>query len=292
MATVSKQREAPNLGDTALPASTANSSGASLSLVGDVANLLRFHELLYLFTLRDIRVRYKQSAMGVLWAVFMPALIVGSGTLVRIAAAKWSGREVTVQDMGSVIVRAVIWSFFASAIRFGTNSLTNNSNLVTKIAFPKELFPISAVMSSLVDFLVATVVAAIALPIVGVPLSLKALWAIPLLAVMIILATGLALVLSAANLFFRDVKYLVEIFLSYAIFFTPVLYPAKLLGHWQNIVLLNPIAPVLEATSSVIVGDATFSSGWTAYCVAFSLLLLVFGYWFFKRLETAFAERI
>src|ERR1700761_658146 len=110
--------------------------------MSEIDDFGRFRELLYLFTWRDVRVRYKQSIMGVLWAVLMPALIVGSGALVRIAAAKWSGHQLTPQDMGSVIVRAVMWSFFVSAIRFGTNSLTNNTNLVTKIAFPKELFPI------------------------------------------------------------------------------------------------------------------------------------------------------
>ncbi len=254
--------------------------------------LLRYRELAYLFTWREIRVRYKQSVMGLMWAIFMPALIVGAGALVRVVASKWSGRPLTVEDVGSVIVRAVIWAFFVSAIRFGTNSLTNNSNLVTKIAFPKELFPIAAVMSSLFDFAVASVVVAICLPILGITPHLEALWSIPLLLVTVLLVIGLAFILSASNLFFRDVKYLVEIFLTYAIFFTPVLYPASMAGQWRTLLYLNPIAPLLEAISDAIVLGSIPDPYWVGYSVVFSLILLSGGYWLFKQLETSFAERI
>src|SRR5690606_6790947 len=195
-------------------------------------------ELLYLLTWRDIRVRYKQSAMGLLWPRLLPLLIVGAGALVRIAAAKWSNTEVTPEDMASVMIRAVVWAFFISAIRFGTNSLLANSTLVTKIAFPKEVFPIAAVLSSLFDFAVAAAVIVIALLIIGVTPSIQALWMIPLLLVMSMQAIGLTLLLSASNLFYRDIKYLVEVFLTYAIFFTPVLYPVSMMGDWKNIILL------------------------------------------------------
>jgi lipopolysaccharide transport system permease protein len=254
--------------------------------------LLRYRELAYLFTWREIRVRYKQSVMGLLWAVFMPALIVGAGALVRVAISKWSGKPLTVQDVGSVIVRAVIWSFFVSSIRFGTSSLTNNSNLVTKIAFPKEIFPITSVLSSLFDFAVASAVVAILLPILGVHPHWGALWAIPLLLVTVLLVLGLTLVLSAANLFFRDVKYLVEIFLTYAIFFTPVLYPASMAGKWRSVLYLNPISPLLEAISDSIMQGSAPDPYWVGYSVVFTLILLTTGYWLFKQLEASFAERI
>jgi lipopolysaccharide transport system permease protein len=254
--------------------------------------LIRYRELAYLFTWREIRVRYKQSVMGLLWAVFMPALIVGAGALVRVAISKWSGKPLTVQDVGSVMVRAVIWSFFVSSIRFGTSSLTNNSTLVTKIAFPKEIFPITSVLSSLFDFTVAAAVVAVLLPILGVHPHWGTLWAIPLLLVTVLLVLGLTLVLSAANLFFRDVKYLVEIFLTYAIFFTPVLYPASMAGKWRSALYLNPISPLLEAISDSIIQGSAPDPYWVGYSVAFTLVLLTAGYWLFKQLEASFAERI
>lgn len=260
--------------------------------MNNLRTLLRYRELAYLFTWREIRIRYKQSIMGILWAIFMPALIICAGALVRVVASKWSGKPLTVQDIASVIVRAVIWAFFVSSIRFGTNSLTNNATLVTKIAFPKELFPIAAVMSSLFDFTVAAVVVAIALPLLGVTPHLQALWSIPLLLVTVLLVIGLALVLSAANLFFRDVKYLVEIFLTYAIFFTPVLYPASMAGQWRSLLYLNPISPLLEAISGAVIQGSIPDPYWVCYSVVFSLILLTAGYWLFKQLETNFAERI
>lgn len=256
------------------------------------SHLLRYRELLYLFVWRDIRVRYKQSVMGFLWALLMPLLIVGAGALVRIAASKFSGKPVTAQDIGSVMVRAVIWAFFVSAIRFATSSLVSNANLVTKIAFPKEVFPISSVLSSLFDFAVAAIVVVIALPIIGVRPSLNALWAVPLLAVMIVQAIGLSLILSSANLFFRDVKYLVEVFLTYAIFFTPVLYPASIMGSWANLIMINPISPLLEAMSDALVDGAAPDPFWASYSVVISLLLLLSGYWLFKQLEARFAESV
>jgi lipopolysaccharide transport system permease protein len=261
---------------------------ASLNL----KQLYRYRELLYLFTWRDIRIRYKQSVMGLLWAILMPMVIVGAGALVRIAAARWSGTTVTVQDMASVMVRAVLWSFVISSIRFGTNSLTVNANLVTKIAFPKEVFPIAAVLSCLFDFFVATLVTVFVLVFIGIPMTIASLWFIPLVIVAAIQVIGLTLILSAANLFFRDVKFLIEIFLTYAIFFTPVLYPVSAVGHWKSLVMLNPVSPLLEASSDAVISGRAPGLLWTGYSLVVSLILMVFGYWLFKQLEEKFAESI
>src|SRR6187455_446462 len=172
-----------------------------------------------MLTWRDIHVRYKQSIMGVFWSILMPGLIVGAGVLVRVAAAQWSGTKITAEDISAVMVRAVPWSFFIAGLRFATNSLIANSNLVTKIAFPKEVFPISAVLSNLFDFLIASSVVVIIMLVTGWHPTLTALWFIPLMITLVLFTVGISLILSAANLFFRDVKYLVEVFLTYAIFF-------------------------------------------------------------------------
>ena len=120
-------------------------------MISEFRQLLRSKDLLYMLTWRDVRVRYKQSVMGFFWAILMPLLIVSSGILVRIATATYSGSTVSKADLGSVMIRAVAWAFFIAGIRFSTNSLIGNPNLVTKIAFPKEVFPISAVLANLID---------------------------------------------------------------------------------------------------------------------------------------------
>ncbi len=245
-----------------------------------------------MLTWRDIRVRYKQSVMGFFWAILMPAVVVGAGILVRMAAAHWSGTELSTQDVESVMLRAVVWSFVITGIRFGTNSLIANPNLVTKLAFPKEVFPISAVLSNLFDFLIAFVAVVIVLLLLGWLPTLQILWAVPLLAVICALTSGLSLFLSAANLFFRDVKYLVEVLLTYAIFFTPVLYDASALGRWKPLVMLNPISPLLEGMADSIVYGRMPDLGWLSYSVAASLGVLLLSYGMFKRLEPKFAESL
>lgn len=261
-------------------------------MTSDLKRFWAARELLLMLAWRDIRIKYKQSVMGMLWAVLMPSLIVAAGVLVRVGAGQYSGRPVTSGDIASVMVRAVIWSFVVAAIRFGTNSLTANSNLVSKIAFPKETFPIAAILSSGLDFLIAIAAVIVALVCVGWVPSIHALYFLPLLLIMAMMTTGLVLFLSAANLFFRDVKYLVEIFLTYAIFFTPVLYDAKMLGKWSQIIMINPIAPLLEATAATVVGHQNPDFGWTLYSAGFAVGIFFFGYWFFKQLEAKFAESI
>lgn len=249
-------------------------------------------ELLQILTWREIKVRYKQSIMGLAWAILMPAIIVGAGVLVRIGAAHLTGGRLAVEDVASVMVRAVPWAFFVGAIRFGTNSLVANPSLVTKIAFPKEVFPISSVLSNGFDFVVAASVVTVALFVLGWRPSPEALWAVPLLGLIAIFTTGLALLLSALNLFYRDVKYLVEVVLTYAIFVTPVLFPASMAGKWEPILLLNPLAALLESLSTVLVDHQAPDPRWVAYGAGTSLALLIVGYQVFKWLESQFAERI
>lgn len=258
----------------------------------ELTRLFRYRALQYVLARRDVSIRYKQSVMGFLWAILMPMLIVGAGALVRVAAGKFSGGHVSNADIQSVIVRAVVWSFVIAAVRFSTASLIGNTNLVTKIAFPKEVFPIAAVLSSLFDFAIAAVAALVAMALLGWVPGLMALWALPMLVVTVMLVLGSALVLSATNLFFRDVKYIVEIFLTYAIFFTPVLYSADAVGKWKNIIMLNPIAPLLEGISDTLVEGVPPDYGWLGYSAGFAFVALFAGYWLFKQLESTFAERI
>lgn len=261
-------------------------------LIRNVASLMHARDLLYMLTWRDIHVRYKQSIMGIFWSVLMPALIVGSGVLVRVAAAHLSGTEISTDDIQQVMVRAVPWAFFITSLRFATSSLVSNASLVTKIAFPKEVFPISASLSNLFDSTIATVVVLLIMLATSWVPTWNALWALPLMLVLVMLTVAASLVLSAANLFFRDVKYLVEVILTYAIFFTPVLYSADMLGKWKTIIMLNPIAPLLEGIANAVVAGAPPDPAWTAYSVLAALILFVGGYSMFKHLESKFAESI
>lgn len=254
--------------------------------------LLRSRELLYMISWREIRIRYKQSVMGLLWAVLMPIIITAAGIMVRVIASRVSGRPITGADIGGIGVKALPWAFFVTALRFGTASLTGNSSLVTKIKFPRLVFPLSAVLTSLFDMAIAIPVLVFLLPFAGAEWSSTMLWVPVLLLLLVLFTAGLCILFSAANLFFRDIKYLVEVVLTFAIFFTPVLYDASLAGKWRWVLMLNPVAPVLEGLELAVVRGQQPDLVWLAYSLSVSVLLFWFGIVFFRRLEPRFAESI
>ena len=201
-------------------------------------------DLLFVMTARDIKIKYKQSVMGLMWAILMPAIIVGAGMLIRVRWRRCPGHRCLRTALPPSRVKALPWAFFVSALRFATHSLTSNASLVTKINCPRIAFPASAVLSALFDLAVAV---RQLLAILSGPACLGAalLWVPLLLALLALLVSGLGFAFSAANLFFRDVKYIVEVILTFAIFFTPVFYEAesRRVALW---ILLNPVAPLLE----------------------------------------------
>jgi lipopolysaccharide transport system permease protein len=254
--------------------------------------IARYRDLLYMLAWRDIRIKYKQSIMGFMWAILMPLLIVAAGMLVRYAFSRLSGQPLAWTDIATVSVKAVPWAFFVSSLRFSTLSLIANTSLVTKIYFPRELFPLAATLSQFFDFTVASVALAVILAVARIGISVQLLW-VPLLVVLLVsLVLALGILFSALALFFRDVKYIVEVVLMFGIFFTPVFYDVELFGEWARILLLNPLAPILEGLAACIVRHEAPALGWLAYSAVFSLAALVLSYKVFKTLEPAFAENI
>ena len=150
----------------------------------------------------------------------------------------------------------------------------------------------SAVLASLFDFFVASGALLIFLLVIRIRWSVYLLWTPVLLVVMVVLATGIGLIVSAASLFFRDVKYIVEVLLTFGIFFTPVFYDARMFGDKGKWLLLNPIAPILEGLSACVAHHQSPLLPWLAYSFGVAMLLLLGGYFFFKHLEPAFAESI
>jgi len=212
-----------------------------------------YRELLMRMTSRDLMLRYKQTVMGFGWAVFMP--------LVNTAIFSVIFTRVTTVDVGVAypvyaFSGLVIWNFFASSLRFAVNSLTSNPSLVTKVYFPREIFPFSAVLVSLVDLGVALLVlfGVMAWYHVGIGWSIVALPLVILAAAMFTAAA--ALVVSMANLFYRDVKYLFEIVIAVWMFATSVVYPVGRVGGRLGAVLtLNPMTPLVEAFRDVLINQ-------------------------------------
>lgn len=277
-------------------ASSLASATKPVGFVGGISEAIRsmfvHRDLLVMFVWREVQIKYKQSVMGLLWAVFMPAIIVGAGVLVRFAFAQLQGRPLETSEVLGVSIKAVPWAFFVASVRFATNSLVANINLVTKVYFPRELFPISAVISQMVDFVIAAAVVAVLCVIGGIGVSVHMLWAPLLVLSLVLFSAGLGILMSAGSLFFRDVKYLVEAVLTFAIFFTPVFFDTSMFGEKGRWLLLNPVAPILEGLQTTLVYHLPPDLPSTAYAFGVSTLLFFFSLGIFKKLEPAFAESI
>ena len=257
-----------------------------------IHEVLDRRDLLYMITWREIKVKYKQTVMGMLWAVLMPLVIVGAGLVVRFAFARVSGTPLALSDLTSVTVKAAPWAFFVSALRFGTNSLVSNTDLITKVYLPRVIFPLAAVLSQLVDFVVAGAVVSLFLVVVRAGFSVYLFWLPVLLAPLIVLAVAFAIVLSAASLFFRDVKYIVEVYLTFAIFFTPVFYDSSLFGRWAPLLLVNPVSPLLEGLATAVILHGSPSLLWVSYSLVVTALLFIVAVTMFRKLEPFFAESV
>jgi ABC-type polysaccharide/polyol phosphate export permease len=272
-----------------------------------VSDLWHGRELLQQLTLRDIRIRYKQAVMGFGWSVFTPIMIVLSGALIRLAMAHVAGTRLDRSEVAGLAVKAMPWAFFVGSIGFATASLTANIQLVTKVYFPREVLPLSATLAQCFDAAIALVALAVLLPFLGVRPSFALLWVPLLLALLFVFTAAAGLFLSCANLFFRDVKYIVQVLLTFGIFFTPVFFEPAMLGpRGARLVMLNPLSPILEGLRLSIVhghdllralplspaGAVVWNPWYLAYSAAWALLGLLFSALLFHRSEFVFAEYV
>jgi ABC-type polysaccharide/polyol phosphate export permease len=264
------------------------------ALIADVRDMVseqvQYKDLLVQLTKRDLLLRYKQTAMGFGWAVFMP--------LVNTAVFSVIFTRVAPIDTGIpyplfAFCGLVVWNFTASSLKFSLASLTSNPNLVTKVYFPREVFPFAAVIVSLVDSLVAALLLVVLMAWYGIVPSAYAA-AIPLIAVVqIALTAGLCMLLAMANLFYRDVKYLFEVVLAVAMFSTSVLYPVSLVGgRTAQLMALNPMTPIIDGyRAALFYGTNPFTPAFVVAAAA-SLLLFALAWLIFHRAEFTFAENI
>lgn len=271
-------------------------------------DVYRYRELLWALTHRDIRIRYKQAAFGVAWAFFMPFLAIATGLLFRLVLAFFSHQTLTAMQVSAVMVKTLPWLLFASIVSGSSNSLVGNGGLISKIYFPREVIPLSGVLSSLVDFAISlggliVMMAVASFLMEGSPLAWTPwlLMVIPLMAILVILGVGLGLFLAAANLFLRDVKYIVQVMIQFGMFFSLVYFQVDELPTLHRygydiplgkVLFLNPVAPILESLRCVCI-QGTLPMDflpWLGYSTIFALLILWIASVVFDRAEFLFAE--
>jgi ABC-type polysaccharide/polyol phosphate export permease len=249
-----------------------------------------YRELLFQMVKRDLLLRYKQTIMGFGWAVFMPLV---NTAVFSVVFTKVAPLDTPVPYPIYAYCGLWAWNFFAASLRFAVVSLTGNPSLVGKVYFPREIFPFSSIFVSLVDFLVGS------LPLIGLMVYYRlvpteAILFLPLVVLVHVTFTAaVGLLLSVANLFYRDVKYLFELVLSVWMFMTSVLYPLETVGGRVGaIVRLNPMTPIIEGYRVALLGVPMRDPAGFAVAALGSLVLLATAWVVFHRSEFSFAENL
>ena len=255
-----------------------------------VSEQLESRELLYQLVLRDLKLRYKQTVMGFAWAIFMPLL---NTALFSIIFTRVAPLDTAVPYPVWAYTGLAVWNFFASGLKFATNSLSSNMQLVTKVYFPREVLPASAVFVSAVDFMVSGSVLVALMIWFHVQPGWALLFVPILLLVQVIFTIAVSFLLSMANVFYRDVKYLVEALVTVWMFATSVVYPLDRVGGRLGTALsLNPMTPLVDAYRSAILYNQAPDLAGFVYVTVVSILLLAVAWLSFHRAEFRFAESV
>jgi len=255
----------------------------------DFKEIWNYRELLYFLTKRDIKVRYKQTVLGGLWAVIQPAFTMLVFTLFfgRLAKMPSDGLPYPI----FVYAGLLPWTYFANAVSASGNSLVGSSNLITKVYFPRIVVPASAALAGLLDFFIALFVLA-ALMIWYQFLPGPAILLFPfLVALTFLCAVGVGLWLSALNVQYRDIRYAIPFLIQVWMFVSPVIYPVSLVqGNYQWLLALNPMGGLIHAYRAALLGHQPIDWGLLGLSTLIILALFLGGLYYFRRMEKVFAD--
>jgi lipopolysaccharide transport system permease protein len=251
--------------------------------------LWEYRELLHFLAWRDVKVRYKQTLLGVAWAIIQPlsAMIIFSLIFGRLARMPSDGVPYPIFSFAALVP----WTFFANGLNHVSQSLVGNANLIRKVYFPRLVMPIAAILAGVIDFLLAFAVLLAMMFYYGVVPTLNALWLPLLMLFALVTALGVGLWLTALNVQFRDVRYVVPFLVQLWLFATPIAYPSSLLSEpWRTLYGLNPMAGVVEGFRWALLGTDTAPGPMMIVSVVVALGLLIGGVFYFRRMEKTFAD--
>jgi lipopolysaccharide transport system permease protein len=254
-----------------------------------LGDLWKYRELLYFLVWRDLKVRYKQTVLGVAWVVLQPSFM-------TLAFSIFFGHLAGVPSDGIpyplfAFCGLLPWQLFVHALAYSGNSLIANERLITKVYFPRLVVPLSAALSGLVDFVVGFVMLLGLMAYYGV-VPTAALWAVPGFVLMALASgVGVGLWLSALNVEYRDVRYVIPFISQFWFFMSPIAYPISLVPErWRSVYGFNPIAGVAEGFRWALLGKTEPPGEWLAVSVIATLVLLTGGLYYFRRMEKTFAD--
>jgi lipopolysaccharide transport system permease protein len=257
--------------------------------VGQLAELWQYRELLYFLVWRDLKVRYKETAIGVAWAVLQPLAMMVVFTLFFGTLAKLPSEGIPYPLFA--YAGLLPWQMFSRAISESAGSLAADQRLITRVYFPRMLVPLSTVLGGLVDFAIAAVLLVALMLVYGVAPAPSIVWLPIFVGLMVMTTTGVGLWLSALNLEYRDVRYLLPFLSQLWLFLTPVVYPSSLIPpQWRVLYGLNPMVGVVEGFRWAVFGIGSGPGPMLLISILVALGLFVSGLAFFQARERVFAD--
>jgi lipopolysaccharide transport system permease protein len=251
--------------------------------------LWEYRELLYFLVWRDVKVRYKQTVLGAAWAIIQPfmAMVVFSIFFGKLAKMPSDGIPYPLFAYAALVP----WGFFANGLSQASNSLVGSAHLITKVYFPRLVVPISSVISGIVDFGLAFAVLLGMMLYFGIFPTINVIWLPFLLLLAFVTALGVGMWLSALNVEFRDVRYVIPFLTQFWMFATPIVYPSSLLSEpWRTIYGLNPMVGVVEGFRWALLGTQTAPGPIVIVSSLASLAILIGGAFYFRKMEKTFAD--
>lgn len=255
----------------------------------DLRTLWSYRELIYFFVWRDVKVRYRQTVLGGLWAILQPfvTMVIFSVVFGRLAGISSDGLPYPIFAFTALLP----WTLFATGVSQAANSLVGHQNLLKKVYFPRLALPVGAVVIGLVDLAFASLVLGGMLVFYDVRLSLTALLVVPLILLDLITALGVGLWFAALNVRYRDIRYVVPFVLQAWLFLTPVAYPSSLIDQpWRTLYAINPTVGVVEGVRWAVLGADTAPGPLVAVSTAAAMLILAGGLFYFRQVEGTFAD--
>jgi lipopolysaccharide transport system permease protein len=255
----------------------------------DVGEVWKYRELLYFLTWRDVKIRYKQTVIGIAWAILQPVL---TTIIFSIIFGRFAAFQTPVQYPLFALTGLLLWLFVHTSISMASTSFVNNTNLVTKVYFPRFIVPIAATLASLFDLVFGFAILAVVMVYYGIAPSVQIVAAPFFIVLALILAASLGALFAALNIRFRDVKFALPFFLQVWMISSPIFYPANLLSEkWRAAFALNPLTGILEGFRSSIFGT---EFDWTLIGISTASLatLALVSIYVFTRMEDEFADVI
>ena len=251
--------------------------------------LWEYRELLYFLVWRDVKVRYKQTVLGAAWAIIQPffTMVVFSIFFGRLAKIPSDGVPYPIFSYAALVP----WTFFAHSLNQSSSSLVSSANLIQKVYFPRLAVPIGAVLSGVVDFVLAFIVLLAMMLYYDIVPNVNALWLPFFFLLALVTSLGVGLWLSAMNVRFRDIRYTVPFLVQFWLFATPVAYPSSLLSEpWRTLYGINPMVGVVEGFRWGLLGTDTAPGPIIAVSSLMAVAILVGGAFYFRRVEKTFAD--